>query len=390
LPSFYIYNQGTCTRLALFGEELRQILLLNGWVQNIAGKADYIFINSCSFIKLKENESLRTIRFFYNNKTHQQICVFGCLPATNSASISKMDKNIILFKRNFDEIARHFHLTKINADKHFTLNRPLSGYAKLIYWMNQLLFHSDAIKYRIKQDEVYHIQISYGCRGSCSYCSEKNTTNYYSRSIKEIICDFKHGLEDGYKLFALNSDDTSVFGWDKKTDIKKLLCYLIKIKGNYKIAITEFNPRGLFIPQITKFISDFKIIYITIPIQSGSQSVLQRMRRPYKIRPVMKKIEMLKNINPKLLINTHVIVGFPGESESDFQQTVKILKSGFFDRVKIFQYSDRPGTEAQAMNNKISSLVKKMRAHKLRTIVLIESLKRGNFASFLMNIKSII
>src|SRR5699024_124148 len=114
----------------------------------------------------------------------------------------------------------------------------------------------------------------------------------------------------------------------------------------------EFNPQGLS-KTVMECLTDKKFLYITIPIQSGSQKILNKMQRPYQIKDVMRKVKNIKENNPDLMINTHIIVGFPGETDEDFNETIKVLKTGLFDRVKVFKYSQQPGTKAASFPDQI-------------------------------------
>jgi len=387
---FYMFNEGTCTRLKLFGEDIRRLLLNNSWLESALEDSDYILINSCSFLKSKEDHFIKIInekeKLTYNK---QKILVFGCLPATNPQRIKKISKSIILFCRNIEEIRSFFNLKNTDLSPSSITNNKLSFSQRLIWQFNKFVLNDINVDYRLMKKNVYHLKISEGCLGRCSYCSERFTTKFRSRKIRDIIESFKKGLSLNFKIFALNSDDCSSFGRDNKEDIYSLLNQLLKIDGEFKIAVTEFNPRGLFDTRIFDLLSSDKICYITIPIQSGSQRILNRMRRPYQIKEVVSRIKKIKKINPFLKTNTHLIVGFPGENEEDFRRTLDLVKNGIFDRIKVFRYSDRPGTEANKFKNKIPDNVKIKREKILRAMILLDSIKKRSIANFLLNIEKI-
>lgn len=126
-----------------------------------------------------------------------------------------------------------------------------------------------------------------------------------------------------------------------------------------------------------------------MPIQSGSQKVLDMMKRPYQIEKVENALKKIKKINPKLKINTHIIVGFPGETEEDFQKTLRIIRSRIFNRVKIFSYSDHPKTESYHLPNKINGTTKLSRVIRLKFAILHSSIKNRSLSDFLLNIRTI-
>ena len=160
---------------------------------------------------------------------------------------------------------------------------------------------------------------------------------------------------------------------------------MLAVNKDFNLVITEFNPQGLT-DKVINLLSSKKIIFITIPIQSGSQKILNKMKRPYKISPVIKKLKEIKKLNPSLKINTHLIVGFPGESKNDFNKTIALSKTGLFDRVKIFEYNDRPGTEASLMKRKISFNEKIKRKKYLKLKFILSDLKHFSLSNILMEI----
>ena len=381
---FYLFNENVCIRLKLFGEDLKNLLSSNGWKETTLQDADYIFINSCSFLNSKESFFLKKIQEL-DSKTDKNICVFGCLPQTSSEKILTINSKILLFNRDINLISKKLNLTLTNTSLSHSTRKVLSLKGKIVYLFNKFLLKNPSINYRLNKEKVFHLNISRGCLGKCTYCSEKFTTSLKSRKISEVLNSFHSGLDAGYKIFSLNSDDTSCFGKDNKEDIYSLLKEMLAVNKDFNLVITEFNPQGLT-DKVINLLSSKKIIFITIPIQSGSQKILNKMKRPYKISPVIKKLKEIKKLNPSLKINTHLIVGFPGESKNDFNKTIALSKTGLFDRVKIFEYNDRPGTEASLMKRKISFNEKIKRKKYLKLKFILSDLKHFSLSNILMEI----
>ncbi len=290
-----------------------------------------------------------------------------------------INKTIIIEKpmvMDLDEIKENFKFSKNITSKATTVCDKLPLKKEIIYKLNRVLFRSKHIEYRLKRDKVCYLQISSGCRGKCTYCSEKFTTKLKSRPLNEIMDAINDGIERGYKLFGLNSDDASAYGSDINSSLEELLENVVKIDKDISFSIPEFNPNGIS-NKVIECLKDKKFIYITVPIQSGSQDILNMMKRPYKIDDVVEKIKKIKENNKKLKINTHVIVGFPGETEEDFNKTLNLIKTGLFDRVKVFMYNDRPNTLASTMTNKISNEEKLRRKN-----ILLKEMKKQNIKHF--------
>ncbi|MBR3898634.1 MAG: radical SAM protein [Bacilli bacterium] len=375
--SFYMINQNTCTRVKLYGIDVKNLFLINGYVEDNKEKSNYIIINTCSFLKTKEEYFMNYIKRLSDDlASYQKLIVIGCLPSIRKNDLLKMNDKIITFGRDIDAIKDYFNFSKNIKSKATTVCDKLPLKKELLYQLNKFIFKSKHIEYRLKRDKVCYLQISSGCRGKCAYCSEKFTTKLKSRPIKEILLAINDGIERGYKLFGLNSDDASAYGKDIDSSLEELLSEVVKIKSDVSFSIPEFNPNGLT-EKVIEYLKDKKFIYITVPIQSGSQDILNKMKRPYQIDEVIEKVRRIKQNNKKIKINTHVIVGFPGETEEDFNKTLDVIKLGLFDRVKVFMYNDRPNTIASTMTNKISDAEKKRRRE-----ILLKEMKKQNIKHF--------
>ena len=380
LKNFYLINNNTCTRVKLYGIDIKNLFTINGYNEELTmDKAKYIIINTCSFLKTKEDYFMNYINKLSKEiNNNQYIVIIGCLPSIRKEELLNIHPNVITFGRDIDEIKKYFKFDKNIKSKATNVCDKLPLKKELIYNFNKYILRSKHIEYRLKRNKVCYLQISSGCRGKCAYCSEKFTTKLKSRTINEIIDAIKDGIERGYKLFGLNSDDASAYGTDINSSLQELLNEIIKIKEDIYFSIPEFNPNGIN-KEIINCLKDKRFIYITVPIQSGSQRILNLMKRPYKINNVIKNIKEIKANNKKIKINTHVIVGFPGETEEDFNKTLEIIKLGLFDRVKVFMYNDRPNTEASIMDNKISNEEKIRRKN-----IILKEMKKQNIKHFSM------
>ena len=382
----YFYNTGTCTRVKLFGNDVYQLLENNSCIitENFED-ADYIFINTCSFLESRSQYFLNFIKDINEKKDDKQkIVIIGCLGGTHEKEVLDISKDIIIFKRELNDIREYFHLKKDISCKSSTVSDELPKNKKYTYFFNKYFLHSKHIEYRLKRDKVCYLQISKGCRGKCTYCSEKFITHLKSRSVEEIKEAIEDGIIRGFTLFGLNSDDASCYGRDIGSDLAELLNMVVKFKEDIYFSIPEFNPNGLT-KDVVKVLANKKFLYITVPIQSGSNRILNLMKRPYKIENVIENVKTIKKNNKNIKINTHVIVGFPGETEEDFNKTKEILMSGLFDRVKVFMYNDRPNTEASKMENKISEEEKTRRRDELLRVMKKVNIKHFSLTNLILN-----
>ena len=387
---FYIYNAGTCIRVKLFGEDVRNLLKLNGWNEcSVAAIADYLIINTCSFLESKSSYFLEFIQIIEKQRfPFQKIVVIGCLGGTHEKEILAISKDILIFKRDLDVIACSFKCDQMPKATATNISETLPLSKMILEKFNRCFLHSKHIVFRLKREHVCYIQMSTGCLGKCTYCSEKFITKLKSRPIKEILDAVDDGIKRGFTLFSLSSDDASAYGKDIGSSLDELLMELCKIKQNIYFIIPEFNPQGLS-ESVIKSLSDKKFLYITIPIQSGSQKILNKMKRPYEIDKVVKNVYRIKNSNKHLMVNTHVIVGFPGETDEDFEKTRMLLKTGLFDRVKVFMYSERPGTKAALFPDKVSQTIKENRRQKIIKTMRHSNLKKMSLTNLILNLEQI-
>jgi len=360
--------------------------------------ADIICIYTCGGFDYTEKSSIKTIlRILQKKSKDATVIVTGCLTKINPKSIKNFNGILLIEFDRLDELNKIIHskitfsqtphsgvirrfpqlYTETKVKKIFDLLTNSNFIRNLPDYLDNLkTIYSRKINGENTRG-IYHVRISRGCLGSCSYCSIKLAHGYLqSRPVEQIQKDFEIGLKKGYKTFKLIGTDIGSYGIDIKTNIVEILKIFFTLPGENKIIITDFNPQWLvkYYDQLEPlFIANHKkILSFRIPIESGSNNILTRMRRQYKIEEVKKYVSLLKEKIPSLKIYTHILVGFPGETDEDFQQTLDLLKEINFFSVSIFPYSERPMTEAFKMKEKISSEViqeriKKIKALKIRT-----------------------
>ncbi|MFA6227597.1 MAG: radical SAM protein [Patescibacteria group bacterium] len=392
MPSFHLCNNNVCTRLYLFGQDLKSLLLQNCWQELPLNQADLIFVNSCSFLTKTENFFLAKIEKLDKSKTaNQKIIVFGCLPHTSLEKLRMVFSGEIMPARDLAQAADLLGLKSINSNIGYSIPRQLRTLDRFNYFINKYLIRNAYLGY-LSGEPAYYLNIARGCLGKCTYCSEKTARGPLSSwPIADIAASFRTGLKQGYRIFSLNADDVGVFGWDRKENIAGLLNELLSADGDFKIILTEFNPWGLIKHQqeLLSLLASKKIAHITIPLQSGSDKILKLMRRPYSILTVMDIIRLIRNNNPNIIINTHLIAGFPGETEEDFRLTLDLVKSGLFDKVKVFPYSDRPQVPSYDLPYKIPPRIMAERSRRLRYETFRQALLKLNLRNILLNLQKI-
>jgi tRNA A37 methylthiotransferase MiaB len=397
LKTFFVIG-GHCPRSKEDAQTIFNYFLINGLkpVKKIK-KADILCIYTCGGFNDTEKSSIQTTQDILQKKSkNATIIVTGCLTKINPEAINNSKDLIVIDFDNLEQLDTIIHskipfkqipnagtigrvpplytdqIIKTILDSRTNPNflRNLPGY------LNKT---KDLYFKKIKEldaKEIYHIRISRGCLGNCAYCSIKFAHGRLkSYPIEQIYKDFEIGVKKGYKIFKLIGQDIGCYGIDIKTNIVEILKIFFNLPGDNKIIITDFHPQWFikYYDQLERlFIANHeKIRSFRIPIESGSNNVLARMRRQYKIEEVKKYISILKEKIPNLQIYTHIIVGFPGETDEDFQHTLNLLKEIQFSSVGVYSYSDRSMTEAFKMKEKISSEVIEERMKQVKNQVHI-------------------
>ena len=373
---FIPFVNNFCPRRSLETSRYYNYFLENEWkpTQRME-KADLIFIFSCGCFNSSEKRTLNTIKMALEKKaTHAKIIVTGCLIKINrkvlngsytilpTEELDTLDKIIGAQKKlkTIPDANRIYPIKDLISPRDFLIKKFKMDveFSSLFFQKVKSLFFG-----RTKYKKTWNIRIAEGCLGNCSYCALRFAAGRVkSKSLDIIAQEFKNGVQQGEKTFALINTDVGSYGQDIGTNFAELMERIFAIDGQYQIRIIDFNPRWL-IQYYNKLFQLFrknkeKIAYLSMPVQSASNRILGLMRRPYKIEDIQSCFRDLKKHIPELVINTHFIIGFPGETEQDFAQTLRFAQSFDFGRISIHPYNDRPGTEASRLPEKVPDEIK--------------------------------
>ncbi|MBT3408464.1 radical SAM protein [Candidatus Woesearchaeota archaeon] len=335
--------------------------------------ADYLLFISCSFTKYKELECIELIKKLSIFKG--ELIVMGCLPeispeilknvfqgkAISTKKIEKIDKIFPVFKYSMNKIKdtnvlfndkyyKKFKILNINNNNHFFLN-------KLYEFFSNKLKH-DKIKFGYK----INLKVSKGCNQNCSYCSIKNAIGKtVSKPITKCVNEYKELIKNKHFKINLIADNIGSYGLDLKSSFKELLSKLAKCNDSAKIKwyIKDLHPIWLikYETELKKHIRSGKISSILCPIQSGSQRILKLMNRDMDKKDFYESIQKFKKINPTLKLITQIIIGFPSETNIEFNKTLKFINKIGFDAVWVFPYHNAKNAPSAKMNYQINKMV---------------------------------
>lgn len=216
------------------------------------------------------------------------------------------------------------------------------------------------------------LAIQEGCDNFCTYCVVPYTRGCeYSRSASEIIQEARDLVETGAKEIMLLGQNVNSWHGEGATDLGELIQMIASIDGLQRIRYTTSYPSKITENLIRAHAEIEKLMpYIHLPIQSGSNSVLKAMNRQYTVAEYEKIIEKFRTVRPDIAISSDFIVGFPGETEEDFEQTLELVKRVQYASSFSFKYSPRPGTPAALMKNQVPEAIKTERLMRLQEELL--------------------
>ncbi|TFG13330.1 tRNA (N(6)-L-threonylcarbamoyladenosine(37)-C(2))-methylthiotransferase [Candidatus Thorarchaeota archaeon] len=321
--------------------------------------ADIMIVNTCG---VKEPTEDRIIyRLSELAELSLPVVVAGCLP---KISLNRVRRAI----PNFGAIVGPQCITTLPE----ILNRILRGERGIEHLSSD---SESKLQYfeGPPQSVICTIPIAEGCIGECAYCAVKFAREELnSYPISEIMDIAKRCVHLGYKEIRLTGQDTGVYGFDTSETLPQLLSALDEIQGTHRFRLGMFNPNAVkgYLPDLLDTMTSSHFFqFFHIPIQSGSNDILRLMRRRYVVEDWVKVIESIRNRFPMATIATDIIVGFPGESDKDFDKTMELIKETRPTLVNISKYGDRPGTLASKSDQKTDTTVKKNRSRKLSKYV---------------------
>lgn len=334
-------------------------------------QSDYSIFVTCGVDVSAKNASLRRLSEIYENVDDpSRILLSGCLPDISPKEIQKYG--------NFPSISsRHLEEFDIYFSDHISV--PMNK----IYHPNSSIFDYredptgllDKLTPRGEYDLAkngFKIRVNNGCLMNCSYCVIKNAMGRVaSVPLDNLIEQFHKAVDNGEPTIMIMGGDTGAYGYDIGIRFYTLLDNVLEIPGSHRVFIHDFNVNWYLRDSViyneifSKNESHRRLKGANLPIQSGSDRILKLMKRPYKREDVVNILGNAKKRYPSLRIGTHVIVGFPTETEKDFDNTVELLDEVGFDFVSCFVYSEHESANSALLEGKINPEIALKRVDKI-------------------------
>lgn len=341
-----------------------------------ATEADIVLINTCSFIDAAKAESIDTILEMARLKEEgklQTLVVAGCLPQRYSEDLMRELPEVDLFMGT-GEVPHIVEILKEHRE---------SKKQRLYIGIPRYLYDHATPRLRTTPSYSAFLKVSEGCDHKCAFCIIPQLRGpHRSRPIDSIVKEAGMLAEHGVKEINLIAQDLTAYGRERKdgTTLHDLLQEMVSIPGIQWIRLLYAYPNFLDEPLLRLIRENEKICkYLDIPFQHIGGRILKRMRRGKSGSDVREAVHKLRRAIPDITLRTSLIVGFPGETEEDFQELLGFVQEAQFDRLGVFQYSMEEGTAAALMGDQISEQEKERRWQEVME-VQVEISRRKNEA----------
>lgn len=326
--------------------------------------ADIIVFNTCCIRQGAEDRAFGNIGALKPLKKKNKnliIAVCGCMTQQKDR-VEKLEKTY-----PFVDIVFGTH--NLFKFKDFVLKK-LEGQKRVIEFCTDDKLMPEQTN-MVRDDKVNaYVNIIYGCNNYCSYCIVPYVRGRErSRDFNEIVLEVKKLISEGYKSITLLGQNVNSYGNDiddENVNFNNLLKTLAKLDGDFVIKFMTSHPKDLSKEVVDTISENEKISKeIHLPVQSGSNKILKLMNRKYTIEHYMKIVNYIKEKIPNVRLTTDLIVGFPGETEEDFLDTVNLVKTIGYDGIFAYMYSPRTGTKAEKMEDQIPLDIKNKRVNEI-------------------------
>jgi threonylcarbamoyladenosine tRNA methylthiotransferase MtaB len=321
--------------------------------------SDVYVINTCTVTNTGDKKSRQVIRRAVRTNPDAVICVTGCYAQTSPAEIMAIPGvDIVVGTQDRSKLIGYIERFK-------TERQPINAVGNIM--KNRVYEELDVPAFTDRTRASLKIQE--GCNNFCTFCIIPWARGLLrSRDPEEVVRQARQLVEAGYLEIVLTGIHTGGYGEDLKNyNLAKLLRDLEReVPGLKRLRISSIEASQLT-DEVIEVLRESPIVvrHLHIPIQSGSDTVLKRMRRKYTMDFFAGRLEKLRSALPDLAITTDVIVGFPGETEDEFMETYDFIQAHGFSELHVFPYSQRTGTPAARMDGQIDEEVKNERVHRL-------------------------
>lgn len=313
-------------------------------------EADVYVINTCSVTEKSDYQCRKTIRSTIRRGRGAKVVVTGCYAATQPGEIGKIQGvDLVLGNRDKTKIPERIMTSLATGDSVITSDHPPKA---------------------VRRKTRGFLKIQDGCNNRCSYCIVPFARgNSRSVSLTDVIREFDRLVADGCPEIVLTGIHIGTYGVDlpERCDLTNLLTTLAEKRGSSRIRLSSIEPREITDKMIC-MLGRGLCRHLHIPLQSGDDGVLRSMKRNYTSSFYLELLERIATQVPGVALGADIMVGYPGEGDAEFRNTLRLVERAPLTHLHVFSYSPRPGTAAADMKNQVPEKVKKERSGELRDL----------------------
>lgn len=320
---------------------------------------DVCIVNTCMVTAEAERQSRQVLRKLKRLNPKAVVVVTGCYPHLNPQLLANCGADLVLGNTEKTDLVEHINNWFKKKESLILVSEP-------DYRVDQRVKNFLAERVRA------YVKVEDGCNEYCTYCivPVARGRNIRSKDKELVLQEVKNLVSSGYKEIVLTGVNLGKYGKDIDTNLAELIQFILdKINDNFRIRLSSINVQDVSNELVSLFKHRDRLCpHLHIPMQSGSNRILKLMNRKYTVEQALSLFEHLRSVDPDFSITTDIIVGFPGETIGDFEKTLTLLAEAKFTRVHAFKYSERPGTPASRMAQKVPPEEKNRRMRLLKEL----------------------
>ncbi len=379
MPKFFIKTYG-CQMNERDSEQVAHSLIERGYQRaDSESDADVVLLNTCSVRDMADQKALGKMRMLgriAKERPHVVFGFLGCMAQARGASLLKNlpHVDLVVGTQKFHRVADYID-NALGKNRSRAMDDPRFSIVDVEEETgSQSTIHSQEIA--PKQATAF-VSIMQGCNMHCTFCIVPQTRGAErSRSIQEIVAEVRELVSRGVKEVTLLGQIVNLYGRhelpnvDNKSPFVQLLEAVHEVAGLARLRFTSPHPIGFRADLIDAYRRLPKLVdHLHLPVQSGSNKILKAMHRTYTAEKYIDLMHRVREARPGIAVTTDIIVGFPGETEGDYEQTKRLVEQVQFDNAFVFRYSPRRDTPAAEMPGQIEERVKEARNHDLLEVV---------------------
>ncbi|MDD5313230.1 MAG: tRNA (N(6)-L-threonylcarbamoyladenosine(37)-C(2))-methylthiotransferase MtaB [Dehalococcoidia bacterium] len=349
-PSITIQTLG-CKLNQAESERIGRALAESGYTVTGGDKADIFVLNTCTVTHVADRKSRHMVRMLRKNNPRALIAVIGCYAERDAEALADCGADIVTGNEKKMELPQ---IIKEKLDLITLIPQKGTGIEQL-----------DRVRSFIK--------IQDGCRNYCSYCIVPLVRSQVCCiPIEDVIAEVGSRVDDGYKEVVLTGTEIGAYQYEQ-VDLAHLIQLILKHTAIQRLHLSSLQPQQITADLIDLWQDRRLCRHFHIALQSGSEAVLKRMRRRYNVDEYRKAVQNIRKKVPDAAVTTDIMVGFPGESQAEFEESYLFCKEMEFAAIHVFAYSPRPGTLAASMPGRVSEKVKKERSLRMLDLAAVSA-----------------